>query len=154
MATVEPVIAGGGMATREPVIADDVLQPGEFCGQLLRALDASEGRSKRRKRDQTPDTIGMGMKRELLERAAEQNPPVGEFEGWLVEQVISHSASGGARAMAGEILAEYRTALADPAFRAWLAAGAPSADGEDAEAVPVEFIGKTRRNNQRREREG
>jgi hypothetical protein len=56
--------------------------------------------------------------------------------------------------MAGEILAEYRTAQTDPAFRAWLAAGAPSADGENAEAVPLEFIGKMRRGDQRRDRGG
>ncbi len=121
------------------------LDPGDFCRQALRALDASQGRSRRRKRDQTPDNIGMGIKRELLERAVEECPSPDAFEGWLVEQLIGHPASGGARAMAGEILAEYRLAASDTTFRAWLEAGAPSADAEGGELAPVEFVTKSGR---------
>ena len=47
-------------------IEDQTLRPGEFSRLLLRALDAAEGRRKRRKRDTTPDAIGLGIKRELL----------------------------------------------------------------------------------------
>ncbi len=127
------------------------LQPGEFCRQALRALDASEGRSKRRKRDQTPDNIGMGIKRELLERAAAENPPADGFEAWLLEQLIALPASGGARAMAGEVLAEYQLAASDTSFRAWLEAGAPSADAESGEPVPVEFVRRPGRGARRHE---
>jgi len=123
----------------------DTLRPGEFCRQLLRALDVSRGRSKRRKRDQTPDTIGMEIKRDILERAADADPAPDAFEGWLLEQIIAHPASGGARAMCGEILAEYQLATVDPSFQAWLAAGAPSADDDGGDAAPVQFVAKTKR---------
>src|SRR5690606_22702639 len=42
-------------------------RPADFCRGLLAALDASEGRRRRRKRDTTPDAIGLAIKRELLE---------------------------------------------------------------------------------------
>jgi hypothetical protein len=42
------------------------LRPAEFCRQLLATLDVSEGRRKRRKRDTTPDAIGLAIKRDLL----------------------------------------------------------------------------------------
>ncbi len=109
------------------------LRPADFSRQMLNALDASEGRSKRRKRDQTPDTIGLGLKRALLLRAAEDDPPPEGFEAWLVGQVLAESASGGTRAMCQDILAEYRLAAVDSEFRRWLEAGAPSADAEDQE---------------------
>ena len=44
------------------------IRPAEVCKALLAALDASEGQRKRRKRDQTPDAIGLAVKRGLLER--------------------------------------------------------------------------------------
>src|SRR5437016_1637346 len=111
-------------------------RPGEFCRHLLNALDASDGRSKRRKRDQTPDTIGLGLKRALLERAAEEDPEPEDFEGWLIQQVLAEPSSGGLRAMCGEVLDDYRFAAADPTFQRWLADGAPSADAGD----PIEFV--------------
>src|SRR5690348_6093661 len=108
------------------------ISPGTFCRQLLNALDASEGRTKRRKRDQTPDTIGLGMKRGLLERAAEEDPLLEEFEAWLMRQVLAEPASGGLRAMCAEILADFRLAAADATFLQWLEAGAPSEDSGQA----------------------
>ena len=110
-----------------------LLRPGAFCQQLLRALEASEGRSRRRKRDQTPDTIGMGIKRALLERAAAEDPEPETFETWLLTQLLNEPASGGPWAMCGEILDEYRFASADQRFQQWLAEGAPSADAERAD---------------------
>src|SRR5438132_12968000 len=47
-------------------------RPAVVCRELLAALDASEGRRRRRKRDTTPDAIGLTIKRDLLERAVEQ----------------------------------------------------------------------------------
>ena len=105
------------------------LRPADFCRQLLAALDASEGRRKRRKRDTTPDAIGMTIKRHLLERAIQDNPEPEAFEPWLMErcQVVG-GTSGPVRAMAQEVLADWRLAEAAPAFREWLARGAPSDD--------------------------
>ena len=104
------------------------LQPGEFCRLTLRALDSSEGRSRRRKRDQTPDTLGLGIKRDLLERAAEANPPADGFEAWLLEQVLASPVSGPVRAMCVQIMDEYRAAQISPILSEWLLQGAPSAD--------------------------
>ena len=112
----------------------DLTRPGEVCRRLLQAMDASEGRRKRRKRNTEPDTIGMGIKRDLLARAAEANPDPDAFEGWLLEQVLAAGPLAGAtRAMALEVLADYRVALASPDFRAWLAEGAPSDDAAPAD---------------------
>jgi hypothetical protein len=108
--------------------------PGEFARQLLRAIEASEGRTMRRKRDQLPDVIGLGIKRGLLARMAEDDPSAEAFEGWLMEQALGASASGGILAMCAEILDEYRLAALDATFFGWLAAGAPSADAQDQAA--------------------
>lgn len=108
-----------------------VLRPADFGRGQLRALEASEGRSKRRKRDQTPDRIGMDLKRELLRRAVEDDPAPEELEGWLLQQALAAPASGPVRAMSMEILTEYRLAQLDPEYGAWLRSGAPSADASD-----------------------
>ena len=65
------------------------LRPSEFARKLLRALEASEGRRKRRKRDQTPDQIGLGVRRELLERATVEDPEPDEFEAWLLQRALT-----------------------------------------------------------------
>ncbi len=104
-------------------------RPGAFCRELIAALEASEGRRRRRKRDTTPDAIGLGIKRRLLEDAAADNPEPEDFEGWLLERC--HAAgpgSGGVHAMALSILEEWRLAAAATDFRAWLAGGARSDD--------------------------
>jgi hypothetical protein len=110
------------------------LSPGEFGRRLLSAMDASEGRRKRRKRDTTPDAIGLEIKRDLLRRAAAEGPPAEAFEAWLLTQVLTAPASGPVRALCAEILDEYRFARQDRAFGHWLAAGAPSADASDQPA--------------------
>ena len=107
-----------------------VLRPGEFSRLALATIDASEGRRKRRKRDQTPDKIGLDLKRELLERAAAEDPAPEAFEGWLLAQALAAPASGPVRAICTMILDEYRLAMVDPDFGRWLAEGAPSADAE------------------------
>jgi hypothetical protein len=105
------------------------LRPADFCRQLLAALDASEGRRKRRKRDTTPDSIGMTIKRDLLERAVQENPEPEAFEHWLMECCrVSGGARGPMLAMAQEVLAEWRLAEASPPLREWLDRGAPSDD--------------------------
>ena len=42
------------------------LRPADVCRALLAALDASDGRRRKRKRDQTADAIGLALKRTLL----------------------------------------------------------------------------------------
>jgi len=107
------------------------MRPAEVCRYLLLALNPSEGRRKQRKRDTTPDAIGIGLKRELLERAVSQDPAPEEFAPWLLRQCQSAgTASGPLRAMAQEILAEWRLAETSAVFRAWLQQGAPSDDAE------------------------
>jgi hypothetical protein len=111
------------------------LTPAAVCGALLAALDASDGRRRKRKRDTRPDAIGMNIKRALLERAVSERPPAAEFEGWLVRmcEILGDEGhgSGAVRAMAQDVLAEWRFAEAAPSFREWLASGAPSADAEE-----------------------
>jgi hypothetical protein len=107
------------------------LRPALVCRALLDALDASDGRRRRRKRDTTADAIGMAIKRQLLTEASEADPEPDAFEAWLFERCRTYAASasmGAMRAMAGDVLAEWRLAAACPDFRLWLAAGARSQD--------------------------
>jgi hypothetical protein len=104
------------------------LRPAQVCGRLLAALDASEGRRRRRRRDTTPDTIGMEIKRGLLEDAVLEDPDPDRFEGWLLGRALAAGASGPVRAMGLAVLAEWRLARESGAFLQWLAAGAPSDD--------------------------
>lgn len=111
-----------------------VTRPGEICRELLAALDASEGRRRRRKRDTTPDAIGLTLKRELLERAVAADPDPDRFEEWLYDQCLAAGPSeGGVRAMALSIFEEWRLALEATAFGDWLARGAPSDDARSDE---------------------
>ena len=108
---------------------DALTRPGDVCRELLAALDASEGRRKRRKRDTTPDAIGLAVKRDLLERAAAADPEPDDFEAWLIEQCAAVGpAEGGVRAIAVSIFEEWRLARDSGSFRSWLAEGAPSDD--------------------------
>jgi len=106
-------------------------RPADLCLELLTALAASDGRRRRRTRDTTPDRIGLGIKRTLLEAAITDDPAPDAFEGWLLERCLESPtavSTGATRAMAMEILAEWRLVAADPAFRTWLDGGARSDD--------------------------
>jgi hypothetical protein len=108
-------------------------RPAHLCRELLAALDASDGRRKKRKRDTTPDAIGMEIKRGLLEDAVADDPEPEAFEAWLLARCLAVAPDvslGAARAMALDILAEWRLAEASPSFRTWLDRGAPSDDRE------------------------
>ncbi|HZM37197.1 MAG TPA: hypothetical protein VFC18_22255 [Burkholderiales bacterium] len=96
------------------------MSPRELCAALLAALEASEGRRRSRKRDQTPDAIGLAMKRQLLLEAIRDDPCAEAFEDWLLFR-----ADGPAALM---VLEDWRMAQAMPEFAAWLARGAPSED--------------------------
>jgi hypothetical protein len=107
------------------------LRPAEVCRALLAALVASEGRSKKRKRDQTPDAIGLAVKRQILERVVQDDPDPEIFEGWLLQYSQEHEGAqslGAIAAMARVILEEWRMAHSMADFRAWLDRGAPSDD--------------------------
>ena len=106
-------------------------RPGEFCRGLLQALDASEGRRRRRQRDTTADALGLAIKRELLERAAADDPEPEDFEAWLMarcEEAAATVSTGAVRAMAVDVFRDWQLAAVSPAFGDWLAGGAPSAD--------------------------
>jgi hypothetical protein len=106
----------------------EALRPAVVCRQLLAALDVSDGRRRRRKRDTTPDAIGLALRRRLLEDAVTDDPEPDAFEGWLLTQALAQEASGPLRATALALLAEWRLARDSGAFRAWLEQGAPSDD--------------------------
>lgn len=110
------------------------LRPAEICRALLAALDASEGRRRRRKRDTTPDAIGMAIKRKLLEETVREDPDPDDYEGWLLSLCLEPwPASGPVRAMALDVLAECRLAQRSAGFRSWLERGAPSDDASATE---------------------
>jgi hypothetical protein len=105
------------------------MRPAHICSRLLEALDASEGRRRKRKRNTTPDSIGMAIKRTILEETVRQDPEPDGYEAWLLERCIARDeASGPARAMALDILADWRLAQQSTEFRQWLDLGAPSDD--------------------------
>lgn len=111
------------------------IRPAQVCKALLNALDASEGRRKKRKRDQTPDAIGLAIKRELLERVVEDNPNPEAFEQWLLDYSMRADANsaGSVSAMARAVLEEWRLAHSMGAFKDWLDHGAPSDDADREE---------------------
>ncbi len=107
------------------------IRPAHVCRALLSALDASEGRRKSRKRDQTADAIGLAVKRTLLIRAVEEDPPPERFEAWLLEypaRCTEAGVAGSALAMARTVFEEWRLAHSLGEFRSWLEQGAPSDD--------------------------
>jgi hypothetical protein len=113
------------------------LRPADVCRALLAALEASEGRRQKRKRDQTPDAFGLAVKRDLLQRAVRDDPPPEAFEEWLLHYPQTCNAaelSGPASAMARAVFEEWRLAHASGEFRRWLERGAPSDDAADGNA--------------------
>jgi hypothetical protein len=106
-------------------------RPAEVCRALLAALEAAEGRRRRRKRDQTPDGFGLAIKRALLEHVVEQDPAPEAFEAWLLHYPLtcaSPELTGPARAMARAVFDDWRLANTSPEFHRWLEDGAPSDD--------------------------
>jgi hypothetical protein len=109
------------------------MRPSQFCTELLAALEASEGRRKRRVRNTTPDAIGLGIKRGLLEEVVQADPEPEAFEMWLAGRCREAGiADGPVRAMALSIWDEWQLAVTTNDFREWLAHGAPSDDRDSA----------------------
>lgn len=116
------------------------LRPAVFCAELLLALEASEGRRRRRKRNTSADAIGLTIRRELLEQAIADDPEPDDFEGWLLERTLSAGAgSGGVRAMALGIWDEWKLVLSGDGYRTWLANGSPS---DDRLSLPIQENGR------------
>ena len=84
----------------------------------------------------------MAVKRRLLEETVRGDPEPENYEGWLLERCVSREPpgeghtgtvpSGPIRAMALDILEEWRLAQASGVFRSWLDRGAPSDDADAA----------------------
>lgn len=113
-------------------------RPADVCRALLVALEAAEGRRKKRKRDQTPDAFGLAVKRDLLRRAVEDDPSPEAFEGWLLDYSMQRTApelGGPAFAMARSVFEEWRLAHSLGEFRQWLEHGAPSDDATDGRSI-------------------
>lgn len=110
-----------------------MIRPAEVCGALLAALEAAEGRRRSRKRDQTPDGIGLAIKRDLLQRAVHDDPNPEAFEQWLLQCSLTCAAesAGAVAAMARAIFEEWRLAHSLNEFKDWLDQGAPSADADE-----------------------
>jgi hypothetical protein len=108
-------------------VSATVPRPAEVCRALLRALEGSEGRRRRRKRDTTPDRIGLQIRRDLLERAVADDPAPEAFEAWLHARCLADGRAGGPRfAIAQELLADVREAARSPTFADWIARATPS----------------------------
>src|SRR5262245_5014420 len=110
------------------------LRPAQVCRALLAALQAADGRRQRRKRDQTPDAIGLSIKRSLLARAVQDDPDPNTFEKWLLDspgKLATLESPGAVAAMARVVLEEWRLAHSSDAFRNWLERGAPSDDAAE-----------------------
>ncbi len=120
----------------------DPKSPAGLATRLLTALQASEGRRRRRKRNTTADAIGLEIKRALLSRVAEDAPSAEDFEAWLAERCVEEGGGGDIRAMALEIFEEWRLAQVSPELLAWLDRGAPSDDARDDRPDPRNQGGK------------
>jgi hypothetical protein len=109
------------------------LRPAGVCRALLAALEAAEGRRRSRKRDQTPDGIGLTIKRELLGRVVQEDPNPEAFEEWLLQcgLLCAPESAGATLAMARAIFDEWRLAHSMDQFKAWLEQGAPSDDANE-----------------------
>jgi hypothetical protein len=104
-------------------------RPSLICAQLLAALDASDGRRRRRKRNTTPDSIGMAIKRTILEETVRHDPDPDGYEAWLLELCATQEGpSGPTLAMALDVLSEWRLAHSSTEFQSWLQQGSPSDD--------------------------
>jgi hypothetical protein len=115
----------------------DLARPAGVCRALLAALDASDGRRRKRKRDQTADAFGLAIKRDLLQRVVDEDPPPDAFEAWLIDYPATcgkPELAGPALAMARAVFDEWRMAHTLTDFRRWLEQGAPSDDANEGAA--------------------
>src|SRR5262245_56959868 len=106
-------VVGGGDVVNDRGSSEPSLRPAAICQALLSALEAAEGRRRKRKRDQTPDAIGLSIKRSLLALAVHDDPGPEVFEDWLLDyprRCTTTDAPGAVAAMARSVLEEWRSA--------------------------------------------
>lgn len=71
----------------------------------------------------------MSLKRTLLEDTVQHDPDPDTYEEWLLGRCVTRDTpSGPLRAMALDVLADWRLAQSSAEFRSWLEQGAPSDD--------------------------
>jgi hypothetical protein len=71
----------------------------------------------------------MAIKRAILEATVRHDPDPDAYEGWLLERCLTPDGpSGPMRAMALDVLSDWRLAQTSVVFRSWLEQGAPSDD--------------------------
>lgn len=107
------------------------LRPSFVCSRLLAALDSAEGRRRARKRDQTPDAVGLEAKRCLLDAVVREDPTASEFVDWLfryASRIVDPARRSAFAAMAHAVHEEWQLAHRMPEFSRWLDRGAPSED--------------------------
>lgn len=113
------------------------MRPAFVCSRLLAALDGAEGRRRTRKRDQTPDVMGLNAKRSLLEAVVRDDPTAGAFTDWLlryVSDVPEPAHRSTVAAMAHAVHEEWLWAHRLPEFSRWLEGGAYSEDARPRES--------------------
>ena len=127
------------MSTNSAGDSPNKCRPADVCRALLAALDASDGRRRKRKRDQTADAFGLAVKRDLLQRAVDEDPAPHAFEEWLFDypQTCGRPEQiGPAVAMARAVFEEWRLAHTLRDFKQWLENGAPSDDAIRPQRIP------------------
>jgi hypothetical protein len=71
----------------------------------------------------------MAIKRAILEETVCQDPEPDVYEEWLLERCLRlGEPNGPTRAMALDVLSDWRLAQGSVVFRTWLEQGAPSDD--------------------------
>jgi hypothetical protein len=71
----------------------------------------------------------MAIKRAILEETVRSDPDPDAYEGWLLKRCLTPDGpSGPMRAMALDVLSDWRLAQTSVVFRSWLEQGAPSDD--------------------------
>ncbi len=93
-------------------LAKESLRPRDLALILLASRDL---RPRQRARDQQADSVGLDLKRQVLERVAALDPEPAELEAALV-RLVEESAkpSGPVRAVAASFHQEWQTACATP----------------------------------------
>jgi hypothetical protein len=71
----------------------------------------------------------MAIKRTILEETVRHDPDPDAYERWLLERCLTQDGpSGSVRAMALDVLSDWRLAQTSVVCRSWLEQGAPSDD--------------------------
>jgi hypothetical protein len=71
----------------------------------------------------------MAIKRTILEETVRSDPDPDAYEEWLLKRCLTQDTpSGPMRAMALDVLSDWRLAQTSVVFRRWLEQGAPSDD--------------------------